>query len=157
MKKLLLVDKFLSQSEFHSCSLFADRGTYLPSPYGEDYAVNYPVVVYEKLINIILNDSYRLTKTNIIRKPTHNIHYEPFETDKDWIFINALKPTTFNLFAHKSGAEHAGHITNLNFKNFTEFNYTTNIILEKNQGLFFRPWLFHSIQGGLIQYFRLTK
>jgi len=36
-----------------------------------------------------------------------------------------------------------------------EWDVCVNIRLEANQGVIFRPWLFHSIEDGLVQYYRL--
>jgi len=37
-----------------------------------------------------------------------------------------------------------------------EWNIETNVVLEENQGVFFRPWMFHSLdEGKLVQYYRL--
>jgi len=38
-----------------------------------------------------------------------------------------------------------------------EWDIYTNILLEPNQGVIFRPWLFHSIENGLVQYYRLVN
>ena len=42
-----------------------------------------------------------------------------------------------------------------NYRNLFEWKIQTNILLEPNQGLFIRPWMFHSLAEGMVQYYRL--
>ena len=43
-----------------------------------------------------------------------------------------------------------------NYQNIFEWNIHTNVILQPNDGVFIRPWMFHSLNDGLVQYFRLV-
>lgn len=160
MKKLILVDNFYSDEDLFNLQETSKSLDYKKTIFGEE-PENFNLVINnsDKIFSKFLEGKYRVVQedSGIFRKPIMNIHYESSKTDDDWIFITALKQTTFNLFQHNSGVENSFQETNLNFSDFTQWNYTTNILLEPNQGLFFRPWLFHSIQGGLIQYYRLTK
>jgi hypothetical protein len=36
-----------------------------------------------------------------------------------------------------------------------EWELHTNVLLEANQGVFIRPWVFHSLDSNLVQYYRL--
>jgi len=40
-------------------------------------------------------------------------------------------------------------------RNLFEWDVCVNIRLEQNQGVIFRPWLFHSVEDGIVQYYRL--
>ena len=43
----------------------------------------------------------------------------------------------------------------VNYQDFRDWDYHTNILLEPNEGVIFRPWLFHSLEEGLVQVYRL--
>ena len=160
MKKLLLVDNFYPDGDLFNLQEVSKTVNYKQTEFGEE-SVDFNLIVdnADKIFSKFLEGNYRVDKDNsgIFRKPMMNIHFESSKTDDDWVFFTALEQTTFNLFRHNSGADNSFQETNLNFADFTQWNYTTNILLEPNQGIFFRPWLFHSIQGGLIQYYRLSK
>lgn len=159
MKKLLLVDNFYSDEDLFQIRRLASDLKYKETEFGEESDIKTPINNGDTVFSDFLEGNYRVDKKNsgIFRKPMMKIHFESSSSSDDWIFFIALEQTTFNLFRHNSGVENATQETNLNYSNFIDWNYTTNILLEPNQGLFFRPWLFHSIQGGVIQYYRLTK
>jgi hypothetical protein len=103
-------------------------------------------------------------RSGIFRKPINNvIHFEEFDSLNEWCFVIALQKTTLNLFYHlkKDGeyrefdAKTALDEWKFNYRNMFEWDYHTNILLEPNQGIFFRPWVFHSLEDGLVQYYRL--
>lgn len=95
--------------------------------------------------------------SGIFRKPNLRIHFEGFTSNKDWLFILALEPTTFNLYHHKSGVKSALENYTFNYNNLFEWDYYTNILLEPNEGVIFRPWLFHSLtHERLVQIYRLV-
>lgn len=96
-------------------------------------------------------------QSGIFRYPQNFIHFESFESLDDWLFVCALEPSTFNLFEHKSGARTAldGHA--FKYRNLFEWNLKVNYLLDPGQGIFFRPWLFHSFDQGIVQMFRLKE
>lgn len=96
-------------------------------------------------------------RSGVLRKPMRIIHFEDFESLDEWCFVMALERTTFNLYHHVSGAKSALEGHQFNYRNFLEWDYDTNILLEPNQGVFFRPWMFHSLENGLVQYYRLVS
>jgi hypothetical protein len=111
----------------------------------------------ENLFSSVLNIPVKLDeeKSGIFRIPSHFIHFEGFETSKDWIFVVALQQSTFNVFEHKTGIVDARSEHKFNYRNLFEWDLMVNYILKPGQGVFFRPWLFHSFDTGLIQTFRL--
>lgn len=96
-------------------------------------------------------------QSGIFTFPERFIHFEEFEKVSDWCFAVALQSSTFNLFHHKSGAKTALDEYKFFYRNLFEWDLTVNYLLEPGQGVFFRPWLFHSFDNGLIQKFRLTE
>lgn len=107
-------------------------------------------------------------KSGIFRRPLNNlIHFEAFESLNEWCFIIALEKTTLNLWYHlknpgdgeigEADAWSALDGWQYNYRNLLEWNIHTNIILRPNQGVFFRPWVFHSLEDGIVQYYRLIS
>lgn len=95
-------------------------------------------------------------RSGVFRRPMNCIiHFEGFDSHDEWCFLVALEPTTFNLYTHNSGAKSALEGFQFNYLNLFEWDYEVNILLKPNQGIFFRPWLFHSIEHGVVQYYRL--
>lgn len=107
-------------------------------------------------------------KSGVIRKPNNNeVHYEEFNSADEWCFIVALEPTTINFWHYLGDNYQQGDFgtallqnnlkpnDNIDFGNLLKWKIHTNIHLETNQCLFFRPWEFHSLEKGLIQYYRL--
>lgn len=100
-------------------------------------------------------------RSGIFRKPLNNvIHFEEFDSLNEWCFIVALERTTLNLYHHigpdgQINAKNALHGWQFNYMNMFEWNLHTNVLLEPNQGVFIRPWMFHSLDQGMVQYYRL--
>lgn len=107
-------------------------------------AVGFPVVV-------------DIDKSGVFRFPELLIHFEEFESLQDWMFVVAIQPSTFNLFTHVSGSADARSGYKFNYRNLFEWDLKVNYLLEPGQAIFFRPWLFHSFDHGLIQTFRLKE
>ncbi len=113
----------------------------------------------EEIFSTILGDNIMLDKdtSGSIRTQFNTIHFESFESLDDWCFAVALEPTTFNTYFHLSGAQSALQGYQFSYRNLLEWDYNTNILLEPGQGIFFRPWLFHSFSNGSILYFKIKS
>jgi hypothetical protein len=107
-------------------------------------ALNIPVEVIEE-------------RSGIFRNPEWFIHFEEFDSLNEWLFVVAIDHTTFDLYEHQSGAKSALDGYKFNYKNLFEWNHCVNYQLAPSQGIFFRPWLFHSFISNLIQVFRLKQ
>ena len=106
----------------------------------------------------VLKINVKVDETSgFFRIPKLFIHFEPFESINDWLFVVALQPSTFNIFEHESGAITALDNYNFNYRNLFEWNLKVNYILDPGQGIFFRPWLFHSFDQGLIQMYKVKE
>ena len=86
---------------------------------------------------------------------TSPVFFEDFESDKDWILVVALEHTYFNIYEHKDGARNALEGYEFPYRDLFQWNVKVNYELEPGQAVFFRPWLFHSFTGNLVQIFRL--
>jgi hypothetical protein len=105
-------------------------------------------------------------RSGIVRKPFDNmIHFESFEDPNEWCFILALERTTLNIYKHvedmrygeydKSDSKNVLQGFQFNYRNIFEWDITTNIILDANEGVFIRPWVFHSLWDRTVQYYRI--
>lgn len=100
--------------------------------------------------------------SGVFRKPMSGIHFESFDSFDDWIFFISLEHTTFNLYNHiedvgKSNSRNALDGYGWNYQNLLEWDCYCNLLLEPNQCVFIKPWLYHSLNGGLVQVYRLGK
>lgn len=164
--KLIHADNFFIPEEAERLSIIGKNLKYVEKEYGlevENFNLTFPGLddTFSKLVNedVIVDDE----RSGIFRKPTNcQIHFEGFDTLNEWCFIIALEKTTFNLYNHLESygvinARSALDGYKWNYKNMFEWDYYANILLERNQGVIFRPWLFHSLEDGLVQYYRLVK
>lgn len=96
-------------------------------------------------------------ESGVFRVPSLFVHFENFSGPRDWMFVVALQQCTFNIYEHKSGATSALEDTKFGYRNLFEWDLMVNHILKPGQGVFFRPWLFHTFDTGLIQIFRVQE
>ncbi len=158
MIKLLQADNFFKDEDISTLYNVAYSLPFVEKEYGgEIEQFNLVIPELDTLFSKLLAEEVVVDEENsgIFRKPTFGIHFESFESLSDWIFIVALERTTFNLYHHLSGAKTALDEYHFNYQNFLEWDYHTNLILQPNEGVFFRPWLFHSLEEGLVQVYRL--
>jgi len=109
--------------------------------------------VFSKLL---ANDVTVVKETSgVFRKPNIGVHFESFSDLSEWVFIIALQKTTFNIYHHSSGAKTALEDYRFDYKNSDDWNLHSTIMVEPNQGIIFKPWLFHSLDPSLVQVYRL--
>lgn len=99
-----------------------------------------------------------------LRKPLHEvIHFEDFEDLNDWRFVVAMDENEFKTYIHKNGynsfvdyiQEENDNKPNLDYMNKDDWEEETFIKMKPNDVLFYRPWLFHSFQHGILHYYKL--
>jgi hypothetical protein len=167
--KLIHADGFFPKGEAEAlCSVV--RGVqYVPTNYGMELP-NFNLIlpdihlVFSKILgeDVIIDRK----RSGTVRKPHNNmIHFEDFESTNEWCFILALERTTLNIFKHvedirynefdKSDSKNVLDGFEFDYNNMFEWDIVSNIILDCNQGVFIRPWVFHSLQDGLVQYYRI--
>lgn len=170
MVKLLHADQFFPNDDAENLRRLAESLTFVETEYGKEvdnFNLIFPhseIIFHKVLGERVIVDT---TRSGVLRKSNNNeIHYEHFESIEEWCFIVALEPTTINLYYHIDPKDNMGDLSaadvksaiekrDLNYKNIFEWKIHTNIHLEQNQCLFIRPWVFHSLQDGLVQYYRL--
>lgn len=163
--KLIHADNFFPDDDAEKLRRIASTLQFVSKPYGyeiDNFNLTFPGLdpVFSRLVGeeVTVDD----TRSGVFRKPMNCIiHFEEFDSLNEWCFIVALEKTTFNLYNHlesfgKVDARSALDGYKWNYLNMFEWDYYANILLDQNQGVIFRPWLFHSIEDGLVQYYRLV-
>lgn len=165
--KMLIADGFYSDESATQIKYTIMNLPWVEKQYGEELE-NFNLIQpnMEPMFSDVLGESVTIDedRSGIFRKTMHTIHFEEFDGLNEWCFVVALEKCTFNIYKHLgSGSGEVGIVDavtaldgwKFNYRNFFEWNVETNIVLEPGQGVFFRPWVFHSFQGGLVQYYRL--
>ena len=113
----------------------------------------------DKIFSDILNTNIVTKKeqSGVFKYPYPFIHFEGFEKSNEWIFIVALEDTMLNIYENKNGAKTALDEYRLQYRNLHDWDLIISYMLKPGQAIMFRPWLFHSFSGGLIQTFRLEE
>ena len=164
MVKLIHADNFLKPQEAHNLVAVTQGLTFTQKPYGAELEnINMVLDRLEPLMSRVLGERVIIDhkRSGIFRRPLNNvIHFEEFDSLNEWAFVCALEKTTLNLYHHVDtqgdvDAEHALHGHEFNYRNLFEWHLHTNILLQPSQGVFFRPWVFHSLDNGLVQYYKL--
>lgn len=166
--KLIHADGFFPPGEAEACCSVVSTLQFTEKDYGgeiENFSIVLPGI--DPIFSKMLGEEVIVDRTcsGIFRKPIRTIHFESFDTLDEWCFVIALERTTFNIYNHVKDIRY-NEVANVdarsaldgwkfNYQNLFEWDVTTNVLLEPNQGVFFRPWMFHSLENGVIQYYRL--
>ena len=167
--KLIHADGFFPKGEAEALCAVVQDVQYIEGEYGLEmphFNLILPDIhlVFSKILgeDVIIDRK----RSGLIRKPYNNmIHFESFDSPDEWCFILALEKTTLNIFKHvadmryndydKVDSRHVLEGYKFNYNNLFEWDVVSNIILECNQGVFIRPWVFHALQDGTVQYLSL--
>lgn len=164
MVKMIHADEFFPTGDVERCVAVVQNIQFSEKSYGYELE-NFNMVLsgVEPILSKVLGERVIVDhkRSGIFRKPFNNIiHFEDFHSLNEWCFIVALEPNTLNLYHHKDqqgniDAKTALDGWNYNYRNLFEWELHTNVLLEANQGVFIRPWVFHSLDSNLVQYYRL--
>jgi hypothetical protein len=170
MVQLVHADKFFPDNDAENLKSVSEGLTFVETQHGMEIP-NFNLIFpdSEQIFYKVLGErvTVDIKRSGVIRKPSHNlIHFEEFDSTEEWCFMVALEPTTVNFWYHVDetnrmgefatvNAQNALERTDFNYRNLFEWKIHTNILLNTNQCLFFRPWVFHSLEEGMIQYYRL--
>jgi hypothetical protein len=167
--KLIHADGFFPKGEAEVLCSVVQNIQYEEKEYGLE-ACNFNLIlpdihiVFSKILgeDVIIDKK----RSGLIRKP-HNgmIHFESFQDPNEWCFILALERTTLNIYKHvedirygeydNSDSKNVFQGMNFDYNNLFEWDIVTNIILDANEGVFIRPWVFHSLWDRTVQYYRI--
>lgn len=171
MVKYLLTTDLYNEKDLKSYLRVINQLEFIDKEYGREVNdFNLILDGLEPIFSKVLGERVIIdhAKSGIFRKPHNNlIHFESFSSLNEWCFLLALEPNTLNFYYHLKDYFNEGYRTwdsknalegyKFNYKNSFEWDVHTNILLEPNEGIFFRPWNFHSLNDNLIQYFRLIS
>lgn len=99
-----------------------------------------------------------------LRKTLHEvIHFEDFEDTNDWRFVVAVDENEFKTYIHKDGfksildyiKDESEEKPLLDYLNKEDWETETVIKMKPNDVLFYRPWIFHSFQDGILHYYKM--
>lgn len=169
MVKMIHADNFFPEGDAENLRATAESMQFTERSYGyelDNFNMIFPDI--ELVFNKVLGERVCVDpiRSGVIRKPFNNrIHFEQFDSSEEWCFFVALEPTTLNLWHHiedsgmgdlsKANSTSVFEGYKFNYHNLFEWKIHTNILLEQNQGIFIRPWVFHSLESGMVQYYRL--
>jgi hypothetical protein len=167
--KLIHADGFFPKGEAEALCSVVQGVQYVKGEYGYEMPkFNVILPDIHLVFSKILGEEVTIDRerSGIVRKPHNNmIHFESFDDPNEWCFILALERTTLNIYKHvkdiryneydKTDSKNVFDGFKFDYNNLFEWDITSNIILECNQGVFIRPWVFHSFQDGTVQYYRI--
>lgn len=118
------------------------------------------------VIGKMVGDIVEIDRQNsgTLRKTLHEvIHFEDFEDTNDWRFVVSLEDNEFKTFVHKSGyksmldylKDDSEEKPELLWLDPEQWEVETTIKMKSNDVLFYRPWIFHSFQDGILHYYKL--
>jgi hypothetical protein len=160
--KTMTIDGFYTQEEATNLENVTFNLQYKPTEFGDEIPEfnMVPENADEIFSNVLkIPVTVKQETSGIFRLPNRNnfIHFEGFDSIREWIFAVALQQSTFNVYEHQSGITSALEEYRFNYMNLFEWDLMVNYVLKPGQGIFFRPWLFHSFDSGLIQIFKLEE
>jgi hypothetical protein len=160
--KILLADNFFPDDDAEKLFHIGHSLQFVQKEYGEEvdnFNLTKPNI--DQVFSQILREDIMVDedRSGVFRKPMCGIHFEAFDSIDEWCFVVSLDKTEtlFNYYSHESGVQYAYQDYRFNYRNFFEWKLEGSIVLKQNQCIIFRPWIFHSIENGLIQYYRLLK
>lgn len=156
----MTIDGYYTKDEAQRLSIVAENLPFVKTEFGREIE-NFNMVAEDAsdLFGKVLGKKVTvdLKNSGVFRIPELFIHFESFDSPKEWMFVVALTPSTFNIYEHQSGTKTALDGYQFMYRNLFEWDLTVNHLLEPGQGVFFRPWLFHTFDNGIIQVFRLRE
>jgi hypothetical protein len=158
--KMISVDGFYTDGDAISIGHAIQNLNFEETELGKD-VLNFNMVsddadeLFSKIVgtNIIVNKD----NSGVFRYPYPFIHFESFNNLNEWIFIVALERTMLNVYENLNGPKNALQEYKLNYRKMHDWDLIVSYDFKPGQGILFRPWLFHSFSGGLIQRFKLEE
>jgi hypothetical protein len=172
MVQLIQAEGFFPPGDAQKYRVIVDGLKFQETPFGMEIP-NFQMVFphMEPMFSKVIGERVKIDskRSGVFRKPSQIIHFEDFDSLDEWCFIVALEHSTLNIYHHLADdsfsklnnrernvdAKTALDGYKFNYRNLFEWDVHTNILLEPNQGIFFRPWIFHGLEEGLVQYYRL--
>jgi hypothetical protein len=164
MINFVFAENFYTQSDFENINEFIrnpiNRIKFSAGEFSEISSLQYTVNKFDEIVTNILGYECvaETRRSGFFHKPQNClIHFEDFTSLDEWVFLIAMEETTFNIMHHNSGARTALDEINLNYRYVPDWDYHLNLLMKPNDALFFRPWLFHSLERGLVHKHRIKS
>jgi hypothetical protein len=158
--KIISVDEFITREDSTNIGNTISTFDFVDKEFGKEIP-NFNMIPedIEERFKIVLGTDVTVNeeKSGIFRHPSSFIHFESFEKLNEWIFVVALDRTLLNIYENLNGSKTALEEYKLNYRNLHDWDLIVSYDFKPGQGVLFRPWLFHSFSGGLIQIFRLEE
>lgn len=159
--KLVSVDGFYNEEEASRLCSIAKSLQFVEKDLGYEIE-NFNMVPEnaDQLFSTMFNTELMVIddRSGVFRIPKNFIHFEGFDTPNEWLFVCALEKSFLTIYEHlDSGAKHALDKYQLAYRDMLQWDYQAQHQLSPGQGVLFRPWLFHSMDHGLVQLFRLRE
>lgn len=159
MVKLIQADNFFQPGGAQELYSIVSNLQFVEKEYGKEID-NFNLIQpgLEPLFSRAIGEPVVIDEDNsgVFRFCNSTIHFESFDHPDEWCFAIALEDhIMFNTYHHNSGAETVFDGYKFHYRNLFEWKYISNFELKANQGIFYRPWIFHSFGAGLIQYYKL--
>lgn len=105
----------------------------------------------------MLGDWITITEedSGVFRIPMPMIHFEDFDSLKEWRCAIAVDDNVFRTYNHATGAKDARYGHEFDYANSEEWVMETQINLKQNDCVFYRPWVFHSFEESPLYCFKL--
>lgn len=159
--KLITVDGFFSEEQATNLCHIAKSLSFTEKEFGlEIDQFNMVPENSNDLFSNIFNTNIVVDeeRSGIFRIPRHFVHFEGFDSVNEWIFVCALEKSFLTIYEHlDTGSKTALDNYKLDYMNLLQWDYQAQHQLSPGQGVLFRPWLFHSLDCGLVQIFRLRE
>ena len=157
MKNIILSSNFYQDVD--SLNSIISKMEFTPCLYGSEILdFNYIPLELLNAFNNILNEEVEV-QLGTFRKSNSIVHFENFYQHSLWKCIVAIEDTVLKI------CEHDGITSFFDVKNIDEFmlqhnewNEKHSITLNKNDFIFIRPWIWHSLEESkLVQVFLLNQ
>ena len=165
MKVLSLCKNLYNDVE--SLSTFISTMDYEDNLYGSEIKdFNFiPQGIDEQFVRYLEHPIEVQPNTGIFRKPNTMVHFEPFYQHCLWVGIVALEDTTITLWEQDEvktmfdvDVEKMEEFILNNCNDSAKWTETNKLNIKKNDFVFIRPWLWHSLEENkLVQIFLLNQ
>jgi hypothetical protein len=159
---------YFPNDEVHQLRPLVQDVKWSPKKFGEEmdhFNLIFPDI--DIILGKMVGDLVEIDRPNsgTLRRTLHEvIHFEDFEDLNDWRFVVAVEDNVFQTYIHRSGYNSVlDYIKDqeneerplLDYSQIDDWEVETKIIMKPNDVLFFRPWIFHSFQRGILHYYKL--
>jgi hypothetical protein len=158
---------YFPKEEIHQLRPLVDDVRWVEKKFGKEMEhFNLIFKDIDIVLGKMVGDIVEIDKENsgTLRRTLHEvIHFEDFNDLNDWRFVVAMDENEFKTYIHKDGYKNfLDYLKDeneerpiLNYINKDDWEEEAVIKMKPNDVLFYRPWVFHSFQEGVLHYYKL--